>query len=107
MATLQELEAPIDAEIVGLIVEVTPTWWKAARLEVERRAHEGSAEGLAHTMTSPEGHRDLVVATDEILDATHRLAELFRSFGRPWTRVVYDVTERPDGSWDYRATFTY
>lgn len=107
MTSLQNQQGPIDEAIVNGLIAATPEWWSAAKLEVEWRPRDGGVEGYAHTITSPEGHRDLVEATDEICAETLRLAELFRRCGKQWTRVVYSVKQQPDGQWSYTADFTY
>lgn len=107
MATLQDLEGPIDAEVTTLLVAATPDWWKEAQLEVTRHNHPDGVVGLAHTISSPEGHKEIVSPTDELLDATYRLATLFETHGKTWKRVVYTIKQAPDGSWAYRVSFSY
>ncbi len=107
MSNLQELETPIDEAIVNALIEATPEWWNAAQLEVVHSERPSGVEGFAHTITSPEGHRDIVSATDELTDATLRLADLFRSHGKIWTKVVYTTTKSNGGKWTYSADFSY
>jgi|SRR6185295_20012366 len=107
MATLQELERPIDEAIVDQLVQATPEWWKAAVLEITRAAKPGEIEGFAHLVSSPEGHRDIVHATEEIFHLTIQLADLFASFGKAWQRVVYSIRQGPTGDWRYTADFEY
>lgn len=107
MPTLQELERPIDEAIVDQLVQATPEWWKAAVLEITRSTKPGGVEGFAHLVSSPEGHRDMVQATDEIFELTIRLADLFANFGKPWQRVVYSIRQTPAGGWQYTADYEY
>jgi hypothetical protein len=107
MPTLQELERPIDEAIVDQLVQATPEWWKAAVLEVTRSVKANEVEGFAHLVTSPEGHRDVVQATDEIFELTLRLADLFKRFGKPWKKVVYSIRQNDAGGWSYSADFEY
>src|ERR1035437_3809050 len=107
MSTLQELERPIDEAIVDHLVQATPEWWKAAVLEVTRSTKANGIEGFAHFVTSPEGHRDIVQATDEIFQLTIQLADLFTRFGKPRRRVVYSIRQNPAGGWNYSADFGY
>lgn len=107
MPSLQELERPIDEEIVNRLIEATPEWWRAAVLEIEWSPEENGLESFKHTITSPEGHRDLVQSTSEIHTATFRLSDLFRQHGKQWKKVVYSIRQIPDGKWDYRADFSY
>ena len=107
MPTLQELERPIDEAIVDQLVQATPEWWKSAILEVTRSTKADDIEGFAHLITSPDGHRDLVQATDEIFELTLQLADLFTKFGKPWRKVVYSIRQNPEGGWRYSADFEY
>ena len=107
MATLQELERPIDEAIVDRLVEATPEWWKSAVLEVTRTTEANGMVGFTHRITSPEGHRDIVVTTDEIFHLTKQLADLFTRFGGPWKKVSYAIHENPGGGWHYSADFVY
>ena len=66
MPTLQELEGPIERRIASALIEATPDSWQQARLEVEV-SEEGGVLGMPHTILSPEGWREVVGATDEIV----------------------------------------
>lgn len=107
MPDLQELERPIDETIVSALIEATPGWWKTAKLEIVWSPKKDGIEGFQHSITSPEGHRDIVQATDAIFAATFQLADLFRRFGKPWKKVAYSVTQTKSGDWDYSADFEY
>ena len=107
MTPLQEQQGPIDVAIVNSLIEATPEWWGEAKLEIEWRPRECGVEGFAHTITSPEGHREIIEATEEICTETFRLADLFRRCGKQWKMVVYKVKQQPDGEWSYTADFTY
>src|SRR4051812_11916992 len=105
MPTLQQLEGPIEQRIASALIEATPKTWRKARLEVEAKEEDGT-QGMSHTISNPEGRRELVVATDEITDATFELRELFRRHGKAWRRLVFEVTNE-EGSWRYAANFDY
>ena len=107
MATLQELERPIDEEIANSLIQAIPEHWKSAMLEVIRSQKPNQVEGFAHVISSPEGHRDIVQPTEDLLNATLKLADLFAQFGNPWTKVTYLVEQKPDGNWKYSADFVY
>lgn len=107
MSTLQEKEGPLDQAIVNSLIEATPEWWKSAVLEVDYRPRKGGIEGYAHTISSPEGHRDVIHATDEMCSLTYQLAQLFREYGRQWVKVVYKIEQLPTGAWNYAVEFSY
>ena len=105
MATLQELEEPIEGRIASALIEATPESWQQARLEVEVR-EQASMLGMPHKISSPEGRREVVVATEEIMAATYELRELFKNHGKAWRRLVFDITSQ-NGDWRYVAHFDY
>jgi hypothetical protein len=107
MLNLQELERPIDEAITNHLVQATPEWWKSAVLEVTHSVDSDGTEGFAHLIKSPEGHRDIVQATQDILDLTFQLSSLFKRFGTPWQKVVYSVNQNALGGWNYSADFEY
>jgi hypothetical protein len=107
MPTLQELERPIDEAIVNQLVQATPEWWNSAVLEVTRSVKPNDVEGIAHLISSPEGHRDVVQATETNIELTFQLADLFASFGKPWRSVVYSIRQNSTGGWQYTADFRY
>ena len=107
MPLLQELERPIDEAIVNGLIEATPDWWRAAVLEIAWSQNENGLEGFLHTISSPEGHRDLVQTTDAIHEATFKLSDLFRQHGKQWKKVIYSIRQKEDGNWTYQADFSY
>ncbi len=106
MGKLQDEEVALDREIVDELVVLTPEWWRAADLSVTY-AVENGIERYAHTISSPEGNREVVHASEELFDATHRLGLLFRKHGRQWRRVTYKVRQEQGESWCYEVTFEY
>ena len=105
MLSLQEQEGPIEQRIETTLIEATPESWRIARLDIEVKEENGMIS-MPHIISSPEGLRDIVSATDEILDATFELLELFRNHGKPWRQLSFEVTEE-DGNWRYVAHFDY
>jgi len=105
MPTLQELESPIEQRIASALVEATPDSWKKACLEVEA-TDDAAGLGMSHTISSPEGRHEVVSLTDEILEATFELRELFRKHGKAWRRVVFEINVET-GTWHYAARFAY
>jgi hypothetical protein len=106
MKTLQEDHLPIDMEIASALIEATPDTWKAAQLVVENRS-EGSHQTLRHEISSPEGKREAVAATDRIFAASYRLLDVFKKHGRKWKKVTYRVHEKADQSWAWQSEFEY
>lgn len=101
--TLQDEETPIDQEIVNELVSLAPEAWTRVVLEVKYSVDE-RGEGFEHSISNPDGHRDLVEPSDAIYAATWELQELFRKYGGSWTRVTYRVSIEDDGI-EYRVNF--
>lgn len=101
--TLQDEETPIDQEIVNELVGLVPEAWNRVVLEVKYSVDE-RGEGFEHSISNPDGHRDLVEPSDAIYAATWELQELFRKYGGSWTRVTYRVSIEDDGI-EYRVNF--
>jgi hypothetical protein len=103
---LQEEEARIDREIVNELVELTPEWWKVAVLDV-RFSDDDGIERYEHVISNPEGHNEPVDPSAELLDATYRLGQVFRCYGRHWQTAKYVIHLQQDGSWKYTVDFGY
>ena len=103
---LQEEETPIDQEIVNELVELTPESWKAAVLEVSF-SDDGGVERYEHIISSPEGHKEPIDPSAELLDATYRLGQVFRRHGRHWKTAKYAINLKQDGNWKYTVDFSY
>jgi hypothetical protein len=103
---LKEEETPIDQEIVNELVELTPEWWKAVVLDVTF-SEDGGVERYEHVISSPEGHKEPVDPSAELLDATYRLGQVFRRHGRHWKTAKYAINLKQDNSWKYTVAFSY
>jgi hypothetical protein len=103
---LQEEETPIDQEIVNELVELTPEWWNAAVLDVSFLENDG-VERYEHIISSPEGHKEPIDPSAELIDATYRLGQVFRRHGHHWKTAKYAIQLKQDGSWKYTVDFSY
>jgi hypothetical protein len=103
---LKDEETPIDREIVNELVELTPEWWKAAVLDVSFSEKDGVAR-YEHVISSPEGQKEPIDPSAELLDATYRLGQVFRRHGRHWRNAGYSIHLQQDGKWKYTVDFGY
>ena len=103
---LQQLEEPIECQLASALIEATLDWWRKARLEVEAQVQAAVGLSMQHIISSPEGRREVVSPTHEILSTTFELRQIFEKHGRAWRRLVFDVVEE-NGSWRYVAHFDY
>jgi len=104
--TLQEQQLPIDRQITSALIEATPETWNAATLQVIRGDEEGN-ERMEVEITSPEGHREPISATDEIYEALYALSDCFRAHGKLWKKAIYVSEMGTDGNWRYKVSFEY
>lgn len=102
--SLAEEQAPIFANLTDALVEATPEWWSAAELELVAPP-DGLGTGLAQSISSKEHPRDVVVATDEVMEATRALELASVRHGDSWRRCVFRVDQLPTGQWRYAVEF--
>ena len=107
MTTLQSEQEPLDLRIVQEITSIAPEKWKSVRMEASREPGAGGAETLRVTITSPEGHRDIVIPTDKLLLAVRELSLVFHRYKHPWQAVRYYAEQLAGGSWSFRAEYKY
>jgi len=105
MESLVERQAPIDFEVANALIVATPESWSIAEMVVHRD-EDASYERMSISISSPEGHRDLIGPTEEIQAGLYKLSGLYREFGKAWVSVTYRVELLPDGNWKYNARFT-
>lgn len=106
MASLQDQETPIDQEMVNQLLLITPEYWQAVELRIERKEAFGR-ESYVFEIQSPEGFDDTVEPTDKLYDLTFRLADLFQRHGKVWKKVRYITNLLPSGNWRYSVEFEY
>jgi hypothetical protein len=75
------------------------------RVSVNESPH--GVRGMAHVISSPEGHREIVSAGKEMFELTHSLLRLFEVFSQPWKSVTFTVKIRPNGQWQFAADYDY
>jgi hypothetical protein len=105
--TIQQLERTIDEAIVNGLIEATPESWKTIKLEIEWRPKQNGTEGFAHTITSPEGHRDIIPTSEMIYQQTFLLANLFKKHSKQWCKATYTASQSSGGEWKYSVDFLY
>lgn len=100
--SLQDEQTPIFQSLANALVEATPEWWTEATLELTVSAF---GTGLAHTISSADFPRDVVVATDEVFDATRALELASVRHGDSWKRCVFRISQESTGAWRFTADF--
>lgn len=107
MSTLVERQAPIDMAVVNALIAATPETWNAADMHVDREDDEAGQERMTISISSPEGHRDPIMPTDEIYTALYQLSDLFREHAKMWRHVHYNASINAQGNWRYNVSFGY
>ena len=105
--SLHEEMTPVLNAIGQELISATPEHWRAAELtlEIEQRSEE--TQGIAHLITSPEGHRDLIAPTEELVNATHRLIVLCERYRQPFRGLKFSVTQSEAGAWQFQSDWSY
>lgn len=106
MNSMIDKQAIIDKEIANALIIATPEHWNSAEMLVER-AQEGKHEKMNISISSPEGHRNLIEPTEDIYINLYKLSDLFRENGKTWHRAIYTITVQTDGNWKYTVNFHY
>lgn len=65
-------QTPVVQEICIALIHIIPATWNSVVLTLEVPEH-GLGKGLAHSISSPEGHKDVVTPTMEVFAATRKL----------------------------------
>ena len=99
-------QSQINQELATAMIEATPENWNAIKLEIEQENVNGNI-AIKHKISSPEGHDDLIMATDEIISATSKLSFLFESNNKPWKKVECLTAQNNEGNWSIECQFTY
>jgi hypothetical protein len=106
-----DLQTPLHDQIAKELIALTPEHWRSVRLRLVRKTVPPEAgvigQGIAHSISSPEGHREVVMPGDDLFARTHALDTLFRQYGAEWLVAEYVVSANPAGVWSWDVSFTY
>jgi hypothetical protein len=101
--SLQDEQTPIFQQLASALVEATPEWWTHASLELVAPP-EGFGNGLSHSIYNSDFPQDVVVPTDEILEATRLLELASTKHSDSWKRCVFRIQQEGE-SWGFTADF--
>jgi len=65
-------QTPVVQEICITLIRTIPPHWNSVALTLDAPEHS-LGKGLSHSISSPEGHKDVVMPTMEVLAATRKL----------------------------------
>lgn len=106
MESMLEKQSLIDRDLVNALIAATPETWTVAEMFVERD-DSGTNEKMTISISSPDGHKEPVGATEEIYSALYKLSDLFRANGPMWRAVSYKVSQVDHDDWSYSVKFEY
>jgi hypothetical protein len=65
-------QTPVVQEICITLIRIIPPHWNSVALTLGVPEH-GLGQGLSHSISSPEGHNDVVMPTPEVFAASRKL----------------------------------
>jgi hypothetical protein len=89
------------------LIALTPDHWHAAALEVSVSIEADGTQGMAHVVSSPEGHREPVMPGIELFEQTRQLYLLFVQYEQPWKTLSYRVQRDARSEWQLKVSYTY
>jgi hypothetical protein len=101
--SLQDEQMQIFRQLTAALVEATPEWWTHASLELVAPP-EGLGNGLSHSISNSDFPQDVVVPTDEVLEATRLLELASTKYSDSWQRCVFRIQQEVE-SWRFTTDF--
>jgi hypothetical protein len=101
--SLQDEQAQVFQQLASALIEATPEWWTHATLELVAPP-DGLGNGVSHSISNSDFPQDVVVSTDEILEATRMLELASTKHSDSWKRCVFRI-QQEDDSWRFSADF--
>jgi hypothetical protein len=79
--------------VVEEIAAVAPEDWPTISLELTRHGTQDGEWSVNHQLTGPEGRKELVLISDELLTATADVIRVYAEAHHEWSRMRVDVTQ--------------
>jgi hypothetical protein len=102
-----ERQEPIYSAIASELIALTPETWRTATMRVSVNESPKGVLGMAHVISGPDGHKEIVIASETMFELTYSLLRLFEEFSQPWKVVTFNIKIRPEGGWQYAADYEY
>jgi hypothetical protein len=97
---------PVVQKILLELIKLLPPHWNEAELTLTAPI-QGIGQGVAHAVTSPEGHTDPVFpSSSELLFATRELELGSKQRDMRWKRVIIRIKKGGEG-WQSVIDFEY
>lgn len=105
---LQKLHAPIDIEVVQLLLSIIPEGWWSMILDVESLDLPGSDEGFAMSISNDEGEGGLTTLPEKLYELVRRHYEIFGDHGGHWRNLRYSLRyDESEAGWKYVIEYSY
>jgi hypothetical protein len=99
--------SPLLSAVGRELIAATPESWASAQLSLVIAPTTATTEAVSHAITSPEGLRDLVVPTEDLMRATACLVQACRAVGRPFRELLFTVRSDARGAWRFQSEWIY
>lgn len=108
MSSLQQMHAPIDREIVRLMIESIPEEWWSFRLNVERVGLPNEGEEFPIYVEGGDRFRESAIPPDALYALIIQHSDIFKKFGKQWRRLTYEVSfDEAKGYWTFKIDYVY
>lgn len=84
------------------LIALTPESWKSAVLKLE-----ANSSGIAHSIYSDSGQREIVTPSMELFEQTYKLESLFREHGQMWSIAYFTIAQDAKGQWSFNVKYEY
>lgn len=105
--SLQEVMTSLLNQIGRELIAATPEHWLSAQLLLKIEATSETTQGIAHEIFCPDGLHDVVVPTDELMDATFALAKTCEVHQKPFRELNFTARSDPTGNWRFHVEWKY
>lgn len=104
---LHEKITPLLNQIGRELIAATPEHWFSAQLLLKVELTSKTTQGMAHEISCPDGLRDVVAPTDELMNATCALVQACEVHQKPFQEMNLTVRSDPDGNWRFHVEWKY
>ncbi len=105
--SLHEEMTPWLNHIGRELIAATPEHWLSAQLLLKIEATSKTTQSMAHEISCPDGMRDVVAPTDELMDATCALVQMCEAHQKPFLEMDFTARSDPGGNWRFHVEWKY
>ncbi|MCA9077756.1 MAG: hypothetical protein KDA93_22205 [Planctomycetaceae bacterium] len=104
----ESLYRPLDERVIQLLLSVVPEGWWSIRLVVRNDPQQFGNDGIALTISSDEGYREIVMPPDELYEVLFEHLGLFQKQGEPWSSLSYLAAyDEEQDQWRFSVDYAY